>query len=328
VYAAFAVAILIVRRRRMPASIDLTRQASLSLRVAFAGSPVLGEAVVHIGTPWLGGAHTEQMFEGAVSLGSEQGVQLFRHGRWLLGHAQEPFVAPELAARSESLYRRVLAVTRGRHLYRIWNYVPEINAETGRLENYRAFCQGRSLAFEGMLGGEFQARLPAAAAVGCTGNRNELIFVAGDVLPTHFENPEQIPAYHYPLEHGPRSPSFARATVARDGARTWTFISGTSAIKGHETIAPGALDAQLECTLDNLRLIAMKSGLGDDLGAGCASRRYFKVYLRHANAFPIARTRLERSLVRPEDSVTYLQADICRAALEVEIEATLVHEKA
>src|SRR5215207_7623292 len=123
------------------------------------------------------------------------------------------------------------------------------------------------MVFEGMLGGDFRPQLPAASAVGCSGTRLEVIFVAGETAPTHFENPEQIPAYHYPVEHGPRAPSFARATVVRNGPRTWTFISGTSAIKGHETIAPGALERQLECTLDNLRLIATQCGLGDDLAA-------------------------------------------------------------
>jgi chorismate lyase/3-hydroxybenzoate synthase len=308
----------------MLASIAPTTQVPFSLRVAFAGGTAPSDAVVRIGTPWLGGSPTEELFDPVTPLGARQGVQLFRSGQWLLGYAHETFVAAELAARAESLYRRVLEVSGGLHLYRIWNYVPEINADTSGLENYRAFCQGRSLAFESVLGGEFQPRLPAASAVGCNGQRIELIFAAGESAPSHFENPEQIPAYRYPIEHGPRAPSFARATVARGGPRTWTFISGTSAIKGHETIAPGALDAQLECTLDNLRLIAKKAGLGDDVGASGKPRRHFKVYLRHANTFPAARARLEQALFRAGDVVTYLQADICRAALQVEIEATVV----
>jgi hypothetical protein len=35
------------------------------------------------------------------------------------------------------------------------------------------------------------------------------------------------------------------------------------------------------------------------------------------------RTQLERELLRPEDVVSYLQADICRRDLLVEIEAVL-----
>lgn len=281
------------------------------------------DALVRLETPWLGGAAAEELFQAVTPLGSEREVRLFRSGGLLLGHAHEPFIAGEIAARTESLYRRIFAAARGRHLHRIWNYVPQINAHTAGLEHYRAFCQGRSLAFEATLGGEFQSRLPAASAVGCQGARIDVMFAAGETAPTHFENPEQVPAYHYPIEHGPRAPSFARATVARDGQRTWTFISGTSAIKGHMTVAPGALDAQLECTLDNLRLISRRCGLGDDLGAGRVGQRHFKVYLRHATDFAAARARLERSLFLPHDAVTYLQAEICRAALKIEIEATL-----
>ena len=95
--------------------------------------------------------------------GSEHRVQLFQCGDLLLGCTEEPFVAEELAARTQSLYQRILKVTRGRHLYRIWNYLPDINRLTAALENYRAFCQGRSLAFEATLGGQFQPQLPAAS---------------------------------------------------------------------------------------------------------------------------------------------------------------------
>jgi hypothetical protein len=175
-----------------------------------------------------------------------------------------------------------------------------------------------------MLGGEFQPRLPAASAVGCEGDRIDVIFAAGDAAPNHFENPEQVPAYCYPIEHGPRAPSFARATVARDELRTWTFISGTSAIKGHETVSPGRLEGQLDCTLDNLRLISLRCGLGPDLGGRRASHRNFKVYLRHAQDFAVARDRLNRGLLLPTDAVSYLRTEICRAALDVEIEATII----
>ena len=307
----------------MLASFAATTQLPVPLRVAFTGTPVEQEAIVQVDTPWLGGAMTEELFGSVTPIGLERDVRLFRSGRMLLGCAHEPFVARELAARTQSLYQRILSVTRGRHLYRIWNYVPEINAQCDGLENYRAFCQGRSLAFEATLGGEFQPRLPAASAVGCQGRQVKVIFAAGDIAPVHFENPEQVPAYLYPVEHGPRPPSFARATIVRDGQQTWTFISGTSAIKGHETVAPGALEAQLECTLDNLRLMSRKSGLGDDLGAGRVTQRQFKVYLRYAADLPAARAKLERSLFRSQDVVTYLQAEICRAALNVEVEATL-----
>jgi hypothetical protein len=302
---------------------DPITRSAFPLRVSFSGVPLDPDAIARIATPWLAGATSEEVFSAVTALGAEEDVQLFTAGELLFGYAHEPFIARELAARTEALYQRILRVTEGRHLYRIWNYVPQINAYTAGLEHYRAFCQGRSLAFEATLGGEFQPSLPAASAVGSQGTTIEALFVAGESKPEHFENPEQVPAYLYPIEHGPRPPSFARATVARIGQHAWTFISGTSAIKGHETVAPGALDAQLECTLDNLRLISQRAGLGEDLGAGRVSTRQFKIYLRHPQDLAATRTRLEHSLLRPGDLVTYLHAEICRAALNIEIEATL-----
>jgi len=308
----------------MLASIAPNSSSLSSFRLAFAGGPADARASAIIATPWLAGAPLEDVFPGARPVGTEHGVALHRAGSLLLGHARESVNPTQLAAQTDSVYRRILSAARGHHLCRIWNYVPQINALTAGFENYRAFCQGRSLAFEASLGGTFQPQLPAASAVGCVGDTMDVFFAASDATPTHFENPEQVPAYLYPPEHGPRAPSFARATVVRDGSQTWSFISGTSAIKGHETVAPGALAGQLDCTLDNLRLISRQAGLGDDLGAGRVARRHFKVYLRHASDLAAARTRLERALLQPGDLVTYLQADICRAALNIEIEATLV----
>jgi chorismate lyase / 3-hydroxybenzoate synthase len=289
-----------------------------------AGVATPDSTSLHIAAPWLGGSSREEIFPGATPVGSQHGLSLYQYGSLLLGHAHDPFVERELVARTESVYQRMLDACEGRHLFRIWNYVPRINALTDGFENYRAFCMGRSQAFERRFGADFPSILPAASAVGSQGDHLDLIFVAGETPPRHFENPAQVPAYRYPIEHGPRAPSFARATVAHDGARTLTFISGTAAIRGHETVAPGSLAEQLDCTLDNLRLISDAAGLSERIGAEQASQRFFKIYLRHAHDFASAKACLERSLLQPSDAVIYLQADICREALNVEIEATVI----
>lgn len=301
------------------------RATSPGLSVAFLEGPASTvSARVEIAARWLGGDPVEEIFTPVATTAGPHGLRLFRSGDLLLGHAQARFVASEIAQTTEALYRRVIDAANGRHLLRIWNYVPQINALTDRLENYRAFCLGRSVAFEHALGTGYTARLPAASAVGTIGNRIEVIFVAGNHPPVHCENPAQVPAYQYPVEHGPRSPSFARATVGRENGRTWTFISGTAAIRGHETVAPDTLDAQLDCTLENLRLVGQASGLGADVRKWPAATRHFKVYLRHASDLAATRAWLDRGLFRAADKVIYLESDICRAALKVEIEATLV----
>ena len=302
----------------LPFAVEFGRPAT----AVIPGPPRCG---LELQIPVLGGEAREVIFPQAPVRQPDPGLQLFTQGDLLLGCATERVTDERaLSRQTQAFYQRVLRAARGHHLYRIWNYVPRINALTEGLENYRAFCQGRSLAFETEAGAGFPRILPAASGVGTADGCLSLVFVAGAISPRHFENPEQVPAYRYPTEHGPRPPSFSRATVAVLPDRTLTFISGTAAIKGHQTVAPGSLEAQLDCTIDNLRLISSAAGLGDDLGAGRVCQRHFKVYLRHAADLTATRTQLELSLLHATDHVIYLQSDICRAALNVEVEATLV----
>jgi hypothetical protein len=274
-----------------------------------------------VDVPVLGGLGSEEIFPDAQPAGTCGAFALYRAGEWLLGCGRRR-VEEDVESTARALYDDLLAAVRGRHLCRVWNYVPQINASVAGLENYRAFCRGRARAFEAEYGAEFTLRLCAASAVGTAQPYVSVIFAASTSAPLHIENPAQVPAYRYPLEHGPRAPSFARATVTGDGRMI--FISGTAAIKGHATIAPGDTAAQLDCTLENLALISRAAGLGNSLGAAGEFVRHFKIYLRHASDHAAAAARIQSTLLRPSDRITWLHADVCRAALNVEIEATLV----
>ncbi|SDS13223.1 hypothetical protein [Opitutus sp. GAS368] len=290
-----------------------------SLQIAF-GPP---EEVIAAGVPVLAGEAVENLFGPAQSAGRHGAFGLFQADGWLLGIASVPFTSG-LEAASHRLYTDLFGATQGRHLARIWNYVPAINeAGPGGLENYRHFCRGRSLAFEAHFGRGFNARLPSASAVGCHPETLTVAFAACPDQPRHVENPLQVAAYDYPGAYGPRAPSFARATVATGPAGTTVFISGTAAIRGHATIAPDSTLLQLECTLENLQGIATACGLGPGLAAGPAATRHFKVYVRHAADQPMVAAILAERLLVDGDRVSYLQADICRSALRVEIEASL-----
>jgi chorismate lyase / 3-hydroxybenzoate synthase len=234
-----------------------------------------------------------------------------------------------LETATERLYARLLRRAGSEELCRIWNYVPDINAprlEDG-LENYRAFSRARARSFETAWGAEFTRRLPAASAVGGAPGVLAAVFATASVSPVSFENPEQIPAYHYPQEHGPRSPSFSRGTRVTGEHSEWVFLSGTAAIKGHQTVAPGCLEPQLACTVNNLQLISQICGSGADVGRSGGWRRRFKVYLRHAHDLTSARDHLHETLLQASDDVIWLLADICRADLEIEIEATLSRDR-
>jgi hypothetical protein len=292
------------------------------LRIVYAGAE--SEAAVTLPVRWLAGATEHGLFAGAEAAGEAEGFKLWDAGGLLVGHAAMRIAPAGVEAAASELYRRMFGACAGRHLYRVWNYVPAINDVTNGLENYRAFCRGRSLAFERELGAGFERELSSASAVGAEGGELHAIFAAGTEAGRHVENPEQVPAYRYPAEHGPRAPSFARATVVNAGGREIVFLSGTAAIKGHESVGRGDLARQLACTLDNLRLISRAAGMGDRLRRGDAGERHFKVYLRNAADLAAARAMLERELFEPGDRISYLRAEVCRAELLVEIEATVV----
>src|SRR5690606_26667069 len=105
---------------------------------------------------------------------------------------------PDLTDQARSLYQRMLRIVGDRRLARVWNYVPRINeSDTTGLENYRAFCRGRSLAFEEHLGAGYREHLPAASGVGGADGRLTMVFAATRAEPQHVENPDQVPAYEY-----------------------------------------------------------------------------------------------------------------------------------
>jgi hypothetical protein len=287
---------------------------------------VLGAAITDAfgtGLPVIGGERVENLFPQIRPAGQAGCLSLYQSAGWLVGAATVP-VAAGLEAATHTLYADILQAAAGWHLARIWNYVPAIN-ETGPegLENYHTFCRGRSRAFERQHGPNYKVFVPSASAVGCRPAALTVVFAASRALPRHIENPRQVPAYDYPPEYGPRSPSFARATVVPGGSGPTVFISGTAAIRGHATVAPHCTREQLLCTLDNLREISLACGLGPGLGATDGFSRFFKVYVRHVADQPAVAALLAERLLRPGDRVSYLHADICRQQLQVEIEATL-----
>jgi hypothetical protein len=250
----------------------------------------------------------------------------FRGKGLLFGCALLPAVFP-LANQVYGLYRELLAWVKPLRLYRVWNFVPTINKECQGLENYQSFCQGRSLAFEHHFGSNFETSLCSASAVGLEDPYFALYFLAGEAPPVHVENPRQVAAFHYPSCYGPRSPSFARGTTVP--GRCLGFISGTASIRGHQTEHQGDLLAQLSLTLENLNLVKDQLRLHQCEGEASRGETHCKIYLRQAEQAAVLLAALEG--LDPEHTFSLckvrwsmLKADICRADLDVEIEASFL----
>lgn len=209
-------------------------------------------------------------------------------------------------------------------LLRLWNYLPRIHDDDDALERYRRFNLGRAQAFRDA-GRDLHEGAPAACALGTPGGPLRVMFLAGRAAaPVAVENPRQVSAYRYPAAYGPASPTFSRAALADAGdGRAALFVSGTASIVGHASAHPGDVAAQARETLANLTAVTAAARARSTAAFDLSSLRLV-VYLRHAADLPVVRGVLAAALGAGSPSVgdaVWLQADICRRELLVEIEA-------
>lgn len=250
-------------------------------------------------------------------------------GDLLFGAIELPETAQSLAETAtplqqatESAYRQIFALleeTGYPHLYRFWNYMADINGISYGLERYRQFNLGRQDAL--LACGRAAGDLPAACALGTAQGPLQIAFLAGRTPPLAIENPRQVSAYDYPEEYGPRSPAFSRATLLRLPHGEVLFVSGTASIVGHRTLHRGDAAAQTREALTNLEtLFAAANRLSAGPGFDPA-RIVYRVYVRSAADLPSIRNEMERAF-GPRLQAHFLQADICREDLLVEIETS------
>ncbi len=218
------------------------------------------------------------------------------------------------------LYQELFKITQSIYLYRTWNYVPDLNSGEGDRERYKQFCEGRSMAFHETFGDNDSTYMPAGTCVGIDGDQLVICFIAGTQPPDHHENPNQIPAYRYPRQYGPKTPSFARATSVHINNQHYRFISGTAAVLGHESKGLNSLKEQLKVTCDNLEKISEQSLVGNQKSNTPFSKGTAKVFLRNPSDYAETKSYLEKRFPSLTNSIIYLKTDICRKELLVEIE--------
>jgi chorismate lyase/3-hydroxybenzoate synthase len=204
-------------------------------------------------------------------------------------------------------------------LIRCWNYIPRINAIQNGLERYMHFNIGRQDAFIAALR-PYLFGSPSACALGTSGGKLVFYFLAAHLAAQSIENPRQISAYHYPEKYGPRSPTFSRASLLSLHGIEALLISGTASIVGHETLHHNDISRQTDETLRNLDVVIEKAN--DVSCYRCFSTQdlFLKVFIRHAEDFEIVASIIRNSL-GDNINATWLQAEICRKELLVEIEA-------
>jgi len=300
----------------------------------FNGSPALvprslGIPIAQVSTPVLAATGVYEVWrcgEPAES-GQHSRVHFRRTGDMLFGcialQEQRGCAHTPLQEVTTQAYRQICATLDAEHyphLLRVWNYLPDINRESHGAERYRQFNSARQHALHAS-GRPLTGNVPAASALGAAPDSPLVVyFLAGRTAPTFVENPRQVSAYHYPPQYGTHSPVFSRATLLRQPGCLTLFISGTASIVGHRSLHVGDIDAQTRETLTNIEALLCEANRAAGGAHFTMSSLACKVYVRRPADLPVIQCQLGSALGEGA-RVVYLQADICRQDLLVEIEA-------
>jgi chorismate lyase/3-hydroxybenzoate synthase len=228
---------------------------------------------------------------------------------------------PELASATRQAYYELTTFANEYgygNIYRFWNYIGRVNANNAAgLERYRDFCLGRAQAFEDL---HFApTALPAGTGIGFREGGVAIFLVARRTTEAvNVENPMQTPAYQYPRRYGPKSPSFARATVIRTDCGAILYISGTASVRKHDSVGDD-LSSQIRITVENIKeLLHAARKRHPELHNGRFES--MKIYVRNkADLELVARAFRSEFDVQISQSPTLL-ADICRSELLLEVE--------
>jgi chorismate lyase / 3-hydroxybenzoate synthase len=262
---------------------------------------------------------------GAVSVTKEfEGIRYRMDGDVLFGTLTIGGKDSHLAADSQSVYERIFRLLDQAgypHLWRTWNFLADIHGDDQGLERYRQFNVGRQAAYDARQQA-IASTAPAACALGMQDGGYCVGFLAGRVAPILLENPRQVSAYHYPDTYGPRSPTFSRATLIPLSDAYLLLISGTASIVGHESRHLGNVRAQTRETLANLsEIVAQANDRLPSWPGFMLAQLQMRVYVRDPEDADAVRRELGVCLGK-NFNACFVQADVCRQELLVEIEAS------
>ena len=268
----------------------------------------------------------ENWYAGALSESAETSGAAWAHGdRYSMAAISIAEDSDDIEAAAQLAYERLLVCVRPSahpHLLRIWNYFSAINEGDGDRERYRRFCVGRARGVDG----RFNDPPPAATAIGSSLQTGclQVIALCARTPGIALENPRQTPAWRYPREFGPVSPGFSRgALLDADSATPRLLASGTASIVGHVSQHAGDVRAQLQESLVNLDALLAEGSRQSGRDFAARNCEALRIYLRNPGDLAPAQEIIASSGL-PPDCVLYLQGDVCRRELCVELEGVFV----
>ena len=105
-----------------------------------------------------------------------------------------------------------------------------------------------------------------------------------------------------------------------EGPSQKLFISGTASILGHESRHEGNASAQAHETMENIRALLEEARRAGFEPSDAERRWFLKIYLNDPQYLSLLRAKVLAEFGATHQAI-YLQADVCRADLLLEIEA-------
>jgi hypothetical protein len=211
------------------------------------------------------------------------------------------------------------------NIVRQWNYIGNITSITDKGENYHNFNSVRSRNYAAY---RTQKVFPAATGIGIKHGGVSLDFFAvkgGDELGIFpVNNPEQVRPYQYGqvVLKGVQCPQFERAMAVSYANEYSLFISGTASILGQDTIGIDDIEKQTIVTIENIMKLVDTNNRNGSPGTTSFDTEnliLLRVYVKKQSDFTKVK-QICSSYFNGAPSV-YIEADVCRENLLVEIEA-------
>jgi hypothetical protein len=223
-------------------------------------------------------------------------------------------------------------------IVRQWNYVGEIlnfgNISDGNMQHYQMFNEVRNTFYSRYRN---CTNFPAATGIGMNySNVGIDCYAIGknkalEIIP--IRNPKQQDSYHYGQEvlvgasiKPKQPPQFERAILLNSKTSSRLIISGTASIIGQNTIGIGDIELQTKVTIENIDILTSRSNLErqcPNLAEYPDKYSYLRVYVKNRNDISIVKNICANHY--GNIPMNFVQADICRDNLLVEIEAEKVH---
>ncbi len=247
-----------------------------------------------------------------------------------------------LGEQCDSLFAKASAILsaegmRTGDIVRQWNYIEDITGFVGEYQNYQVFNDARTRFYSG---GEWPCGYPAATGIGAGPCGVVVDFNAmrgGDVQTVPLDNGLQVPAHDYSQNvllgaedshfRTRTTPKFERGKAVLSRGSLMSYISGTASIRGEKSVGAGDVIAQTATTMENIDYLVSPENLsryGAAVSVGAPRYELLRVYVKHAGDMPAVRDYMCGRY--PGASLVFLNTDVCRSELLVEIEGVASYE--